>query len=275
MTHTTRLGGAQIPCTPYIGKNIDTIKKAIDWAADNKVDYLVTPEASLSGYQVGFDKDRDTLTNALAEIETYAAEKKVGLCLGTLWVENGPPGNEDQRVKRNQIRYYSKDGQYVGATNKSVLTPLDIEIGMTKSDILTGIVMPLGDDFIPAAGLICADLYGHSSNEGGMPEKFFRMGVKLLIHSTNAERGIDDFKDDIEATWVDANLRRVSHLLTPIILVADNCYMMDGTEYNGKTITQSGVLIGGKWVTAVPRIGTQYFHYDFVTDDLIMKEPLI
>ena len=88
MTHTIRFGGAQIPVTASIEKNELTIKKAIDWASENSVDYLVTPEASLSGYSTDFEKNFPILVESLTSIEKYAATKNVGLCLGTIWAEN-------------------------------------------------------------------------------------------------------------------------------------------------------------------------------------------
>ena len=266
---TIRFAGAQIPCTPYIALNTQTIKNAIDWAADNNVNYLVTPEASLSGYTASITNEVQLLTLALREIESYAAKKQIGLCLGTLWIE-------DQSTIRNQIRYYAKDGRYLGATNKTVLTPLDIQIGVVPSDKLIGIVIPCDSKIIPTAGLICADLYGlQNSNTGGLPNQYCQLGVTLIIHSTNADRGIDSFKDEVEDIWLDGNLRRISHQIISHIISVDNCYMMDGTEYHGKTATQSGVLIGGKWVTNVLRTGTQYFYYDFPVDDLILKDPTL
>jgi len=88
------------------------------------------------------------------------------------------------------------------------------------------------------------------------------MGAKLLIHSTNAERGLDKFKDKLEEQWLEANISRISYLLFPVIS-ADNSYTMSGEPYTGKTITQSGFFIGGKWVNKVPRTGTQYSYHDF------------
>ena len=38
-----RVGGAQIPVTMDIEKNVQTIKTAMDWAKENSVNYLVTP----------------------------------------------------------------------------------------------------------------------------------------------------------------------------------------------------------------------------------------
>ena len=57
MKTNIRFGGAQIPVTPFQQKNVKSIKKAIDWAAENNVDYLVTPEASLSGYSTSYYMD--------------------------------------------------------------------------------------------------------------------------------------------------------------------------------------------------------------------------
>jgi len=265
MINTIRFGGAQIPVTPFIKKNVLALKKAIDWGSENNVDYLVTPEAALSGYAINFDNDIGELVAGLTEIEKYAASKQVGLCLGTLWLEQ-------DNTRRNQIRYYTSQGKFISATNKMVLTPWDNQLGITQGEILKGIVIPFHDEIIPAAGLICADLYGHASNEGGLPEKFFNIGAKIYIHATNAERNVDATRDKIEEIWLEANLQRISYYMLPVISV-DNCYTMQGEKYRGKTATQSGVCFKGQWVTKVPRSGTHYFYHDFDIDDLKLIGP--
>ena len=274
MKTNIRFGGAQIPVTPFQQTNIKTIKKAIDWAAENNVDYLVTPEASLSGYSTSYYTDLALLEAGLKEIELYAASKHVGLCLGTLWVELNVTKDKKMLVKRNQIRFYTPEGNFLGAIDKQVLTPFDLEIGIVKGEGLEGALIPVNDKFIPTVGLICADLYGHSSNEGGLPQKLFNIGAKLAIHATNAERGLDDFKDELEIEWLEANIRRVSYLLFPVISV-DNCYTMAGLPHKGKTVTQSGVCMGGKWVVKVPRRGTHYFYHDFNADYFAISEENI
>ena len=255
-----------MPVTPFQQKNIKAIKKAIDWAAENNVNYLVTPEASLSGYSTNYCVDLEFLKTGLKEIELYAASKQVGLCLGTLWVEFEGDDANKVLVKRNQIRFYTPQGQFLGAVDKHVLTPLDLEIGIVSGDGLSGALIPVDERVIPTVGLICADLYGYMSDQGGLPQKLFNIGARIAIHSTNAERGLNDFKDDLELMWLEANLCRVSYSFFPVISV-DNCYTMDGKPYKGKTITQSGVSVGGEWVVKAPRRGTQYFYYDFNTDD--------
>ena len=55
MSNTVRFAGAQIPVTQDLDKNEASIIKAIDWAAENNCDWLLTPEGSLSGYFPNFD----------------------------------------------------------------------------------------------------------------------------------------------------------------------------------------------------------------------------
>jgi predicted amidohydrolase len=50
-----RVAGAQIPVVRDIGKNVEAISRAIEYAAREKADVLVTPEGSLSGYVHDFD----------------------------------------------------------------------------------------------------------------------------------------------------------------------------------------------------------------------------
>jgi len=275
MKKTIRFGGAQIPVTPSIQANTDTIKQAIDWASENQVDYLVTPEVSLSGYSIDcLSKNLPDLILALSEIENYAKEKTVGLCLGTLWQEIYKSGaGETHTVNKNQIRYYTQDGMYLGASAKTVMTELETAADIAPDVTLVGITLPFQDTIIPTAGLICADIYGWGGAKGGLPQQYHDMGVKLFIHATNAERNTSLVKNEIEEIWIEAWLRRVSFYQRCPIIVVDNCYMMDGTEYHGKTMTQSGVLINGVWVTSVPRTDTQYFYHDLELDDIILKEP--
>ena len=52
MTKTVRLGGAQIPINgDDVQFNKKEILKALDWAKENEVDFILTPECALSGYK--------------------------------------------------------------------------------------------------------------------------------------------------------------------------------------------------------------------------------
>ena len=45
-----RVAGAQIPVTKDLEYNKKEIFKALDWAKENEVDHILTPEGALSGY---------------------------------------------------------------------------------------------------------------------------------------------------------------------------------------------------------------------------------
>ena len=276
MKNTIRFGGAQIPVTPDIQKNIKTIKTAIDWAAKNKVDYLVTPEASLSGYYTADDVSIKSVATAMSTVEKYAASKKIGLCLGTIWDET----EVDKTVRRNQIRFYSQAGLLCGVTNKKYAIEFDRAIGVKGDNNATLIPLPTKDKLIPVGGLICIDMYVSAPEEMTPVLKLHVQGAKLIIHSTNAARNVSEKnKSNVELTdkitndWHDICLRRASFLTNIPIITVDNCYMADGTEYHGPTSSESGVIINGEWVTKIPRTGTQYFYYDFNIDDVAIDWP--
>ena len=276
MKTTIRLAGAQIPVTPYTQSNVMEIRRAIDWASENNVDYLITPEASLSGYTADFDNNFNRTTDGLAEIEKYAAAKNVGLCLGTLWGEN----ENGNTIRRNQIRFYRANGQFLGYVNKHFAIEQDAEIGVV-SDYRTHVLPLVIDDasFIPVGGLICVDMYGIDGHPS-VPGELRKLGANLLIHATNGHRNVDpqnglskELDREIQEIWHDINLRRFSFINKTIIITVDNCYMMDGSEYHGETSSQSGVLINGEWVTSVPRTGTQYFYYDLPLAEIVQDIP--
>jgi predicted amidohydrolase len=270
MTSYLRIAGAQLPVSKKVEKNLFLIKEAIDWAAENKVDWIVTPEASLSGYTVNFDTSGD-LKSALEEIEKYSLDKSINICLGTLWTEEY---QDSIKIKRNQIRVYYK-GQLVGITNKTLLAPIDLDIGIVPSDRLQGIPLIAIDDYgqeicIQSGGMICKDLYGRE-NSDNIPAQFYRAGCMLSIHSTNAERDVGSVYDKVMYDWHNASLQIVSYLQGIPLITVDSCNKMSGEEYDGMTSSPSGILIGGEWVVQAPNIGKQYFYYDLPLENLINR----
>ena len=267
-----RVGGAQIPVRKTVEENLVTLKAAIDWAGDNNVNYLVTPEASLSGYKIGFDIGVD-LVSAEKEIVAYASEKSVGLFLGTLWVETDPDRNG---AKRNQLRIYDPSGKFIAAINKTLICPEDHEIGVIPNTTPGACFIPCtnenGDHVsISTAGLICKDLYGRA-NFPNLPSMARDAGVMIGIHATNAMRNVGKVYDKVMYDWHNANLQIVSYLAGGPYITVDNCNLMDGTDWDGQTSSPSGVLIGGDWVLQAPNRGTQYFFYDFPFDNLINRD---
>jgi hypothetical protein len=158
----------------------------------------------------------------------------------------------------------------------------DAAAGVVRDPIIKGCMLPVGNDhFIPAGGLICVDMYGDTFGKNGaihhhVPDTLAMYGARLLIHATNGVRGVGDdpiLADEIANSWHDAILKRMSFIYKIPIITVDNCYMMDGSEYNGLTSSESGVVVNGRWVTSVPRTGTQYFYHDFLIDEVAVHMP--
>lgn len=261
-----RFAGAQIPCTPHLEKNINHIKNAINWARDNSVDYLLTPEGSLSGYfqgfDIAFDRSISDLWNAADNISKYAAEHNVGLCLGTMWGEPDETFSEGYR-KENQIRFYSKSGIFLGKVNKTYTIPgYDQTVPSENIDIID---LHHNGNFFTAGGLLCNDFWGGPlSSKVSLPMYVAeKLNPNIIFHATNALRGEMPVYEEITDEWHNANLRMVSYSIDVPIITVDNSIKMNGTDYNGKTSSQSGILLNGEWKVKAPRSGTQYFYYDF------------
>ena len=76
-----RVAGAQMPVTANVSANVDAICAAIDFAASENADILLTPEGSLSGYTPVFDLR--AVDEGLARVRAQACDSGVGLALGT------------------------------------------------------------------------------------------------------------------------------------------------------------------------------------------------
>jgi len=64
-----RVAGAQIPVTKDLEYNKKEIFKALDWAKENEVDQLLTPEAALSGYCNQWYNKLEEINSLLKEVE--------------------------------------------------------------------------------------------------------------------------------------------------------------------------------------------------------------
>ncbi len=64
MKNTIRIAGSQIPIKDNdIQFNKNEILKALDWAKENEVDCLLTPEGSLSGCGLGYGLSHVSMEN--------------------------------------------------------------------------------------------------------------------------------------------------------------------------------------------------------------------
>ena len=266
-----RFAGAQLPASEDLSKNVTDIKDAIVWAGKNAVDYLLTPEGSLSGYFPGFDVlfDRkiQDLYDAEKEVVEFAVENNVGLCLGTMWGETDKTFDEGYR-KENQIRFYSKTGKFLGSTNKTYIIP---EYDQTMPSEINIIDVEHDIQNFWAAGLICNDFWGGPlSNKMALPIYVKeQLNAQVIFHATNGFKGELPVYDEITEAWHEGNLRMMSFTTGVPIITVDSCYKMDGKPYNGKTSSQSGIILNGVWQVKAPRVGIQYFYHDFDHSALI------
>ena len=159
-----RFAGAQIPIHDEdIQYNKKEIFKALDWAKENNVDLIQTPEACLSGYGAVWQEKIDELFEALKEVEDYQKKCGVALNLGTCMLSIEPQGY----LKRNQIRHYSKEGELYSVTNKTYVVQADINCVPSFTPVVK-FKTPFsnGVSLMSAIGMVCNDMWGAPQEQG-------------------------------------------------------------------------------------------------------------
>ena len=211
-----RIALAQIPVVKDVATNVETLHRAIDFASEERADILLTPEGSLSGYTHQFDAQ--TVTAALQDITARAKATQLGLALGTCFVE------QDGRCY-NQIRFYEKNGAYLGFHSKT-LTCGSLE-NPPRGEIEHYAVAPLSTyEFagLQIGGLICNDLW---ANPGCTPQpdphlsqQLAQSGARIIFHAVNGGRSV---------AWQyhEANLRMRARAGAVHIATVDNSFPAD------------------------------------------------
>jgi predicted amidohydrolase len=263
----TRIAGAQIPVTKDIYTNVKHIKTAIDWANKNKVDFLLTPEGSLSGYMNSYEElERMPLIEQEIEIVKYAAQKGVGLVLGTEYIKNIPTG----KVKVSQVRYYNDSARLIDAYDKQMVIPAEYAYAGNSPEyaiILDGYGQHGAYNF-KAGTFICNDVWGQLNGKQIIITDlmFYKeQQADIIFHASNGFRGSevgDEYNNIKLKEYADINLWMHSRFDIPIVTV-DNCYKNNGDFYDGPTSSTSGIILNGEWLVKAADSGTDYFYYDF------------
>jgi predicted amidohydrolase len=231
----TRIAGAQIPVTNNIYDNIKTIKTALDWAHENKVDFLLTPEGALSGYLNSFDALRELkLDDHIRQVTQYACERGVNLILGTEYIKPIDSG----MVKCSQVHYYNDVGIKIADYDKQMPIPAEMAyIGQGPEEPVHIEGLGVNGPYNFKAGtFICNDMWGDEVGDESDAQKM--------------------------KEFADVNIWMASRYNIPIVTV-DNCYKNDGSFYDGPTSSTSGIMQKGKWLAKANPTGTDYFYYDF------------
>jgi predicted amidohydrolase len=242
-----RVAGAQIAVLGAIDLNVEAISNAIDFAAGEGADILLTPEGSLSGYTPIFDQSQ--VEHELQGLIKKASEHKLGLALGTIFVE------PDDGTAYNEVRFYSKDGAFLGFHSKILRTT-----GESK-DYAS---LPLRTfDFhgITVGGLICNDMWANPScteePDPHLTRQLAGMGARIIFHAVNGGRSSVPFMETIR-NYHESNLLMRAQADKVWIVTVDNCF-----PFNTPCSAPSGVVKpDGTWATKVHNQGEQLFVHD-------------
>ena len=250
-----RIAGAQIAVKTDIEANVKTLLRAIDFAAGQQADILLTPEGSLSGYTHEFSCG--AVKQALTKVTAAAAQANLGLALDTCFVED-----DDQCY--NQIRFYTPDGAYLGFHSKT-LTCGSLS-DPPRGEIEHYAVAPLRLyewPGIPVGGLICNDLW---ANPGCPPipdphltQKLATMGARIIFHAVNGGRSGDEWSQ-LNYQYHESNLRMRARAGQLWIATVDDCL-----PEQWPCSAPSGVISpNGEWVCRTQSRGEEFFVYSIV-----------
>jgi len=244
------IGGCQIPVTNDISKNLIEIKKAIDWASDNNVNILGTPECALSGYmwypENSDDQRVSDIVNTLEEIKQYSKLKNVDIILGTAFY------NDNNKWANTQK--FIVEGHVVHTHYKTVVFEDFYEPGTGSYSI----------DYkgIKIAGLICNDYWANPFKwpdaTGQLVKSLFEQKTQIVFVSANVPKHISE---DLFYRWHNMCVEFFSKMGDWITVVCDSPYLMNGEPYDGWTGVQSGI-VGPRHRTVKSReYGTDYYKF--------------
>lgn len=246
-----RIAGAQMRVTENIQANCETILRAIDYAAAERADVLLTPEGSLSGYTPHFDQS--AVDAALQLILTRAKTAHLALALGTCFIE------PEDGLCYDQLRFYAADGAYLGFHTKILTcgTLTDPPVGEIN-DYAQKPLRVFQLNGITIGGLVCNDMW---ANPGCTPipdphltQQLSNMGARIIFHAVNGGR--DGSELSKVAWWYhESNLRMRALAGKLWIATVDNC-----DPLHLPCSAPSGIISPrGEWHYQAPTQGEHFF----------------
>jgi len=219
-----RVAGAQMPVTLDIEANVSCLLRAVEFTAREGAHVLLTPEGSLSGYTHELDSER--VADGLATVTSRAAALGIGLALGTCFVEPA------DGLCYNQIRFYSRDGQYLGFHSKTLTCGSLTDPPGGEIDHFA--VQPLrlfGLDGHIVGGLICNDLW---ANPGCTPQpdphltqQLSRLGARVIFHAVNGGRDGSEWSRVAAWQYHESNLRLRAQAAGAWIVTVDSSHPVE------------------------------------------------
>jgi predicted amidohydrolase len=248
-----RVAGLQMPVSNDIRRNADRICAAIRRAARARAEILLTPEGSLSGYRPDFEVRE--AADALARVTALARQLRVGLALGTCFVE-------PDRKCYNQLRFYRPSGEFLGFHTKTLLcaglgraaSPRD-EINHYAVRRLRVFAWAPG---LTIGGLICNDVWANPQctpmPDVHLTQRLAGRGARIIFHAVNGGR---DGSENSKVAWRyhEANLRMRAQAGNLWIVTVDNSH-----PANLPCSAPCGVVSPhGRWVCRTRPRGEQFF----------------
>lgn len=241
---------AQIPVSYLISENLVVIQSALKYAADHKADILLTPEGSLSGYTHDFN--RQDLNEALQILEADILRQNVGLALGTCKYE-------EDGLCYNELRFYSKHGEFLGMHTKTLLC------GTLEEDPLGEIneysrkpLQVVKFAGITIGGLICNDMWGNPyctpMPDPHLAHSLSNMGAKIIFHAVNGGRTGSEFSQGIVKRFHESNILMNAGANKLFIVTVDNSFP------ENIPVSSIGGVAGpdAKWLYRLNDTGCQY-----------------
>jgi predicted amidohydrolase len=247
------VAGAQLSVTTDVGSNIAALERAIDWAGARGADILLTPEGSLSGYTPAFDVR--AVREALEQVTARAREARLGLALGTCFIEP-----EDAKCY-NQIRFYAPDGTFLGFHNKTLTCGSLTE--PPRGEIEHYAVRPLRTfvlNGVCIGGLICNDLWANPQctpvPDPHLSQQLSHMGARIVFHAVNGGRDGSEWSG-VAWRYHEANLRMRARAGRVWVVTVDSSHPPDLP-----CSAPSGVIDpNGAWLYRSPSQGEHLFSY--------------
>ena len=256
---TLRIAGAQLPVSRDVDKNLAGIFRALDFAVSQDADLLLTPEGSLSGYT--YEIDMDATLAALEQVTQRAKSEGVALALGTCFVE-------DDGKCYNQIRFYEKEGTFLGFHSKtltcgSMTDPPRGEINHYAVKTLETFLI----QGVTVGGLICNDLWANPGCTPGpdshLTHQLATMGAQVIVHAVNGGRDGSDFARDVIWPYHQSNLQLRAKTSKVWIATADSCRPVDIP-----CSAPSGIVDpAGSWVVKAEDTDEQFYVHTLAFGD--------
>ena len=246
------IAGKKIAVTNDVTRNKESIIKALHQASAEKTDILLTPEGCLSGYTHEFNQEE--VTPALKEVLKVAKELGVGLALGTCFYE-------DDGKCYNQVRFYTKEGEYLGFHSK-VLRCCNLETKEGELNHYATTPLKTFDLYgQKVGGIICNDMWANPGctpmDDSHVSQQLSDMGAKILFHAVNGGRDDTEWSDVIR-NYHESNLRTRAKAGKVWIVTVDNGYPV-----HLKSAAPSGVIDpDGNWAIKAADSGESFFTFE-------------